>query len=65
MAELKKETKSILYQYSGRGCFIDWNSAYGFCCDLGRFLDDKIPFLMEHGCNFGKENDDSVSVSSK
>ncbi len=50
MAELKKEIKSILYQYSGRGGFIDWNNAYDFCCDLGRFLDDKIPFLMEHGC---------------
>ncbi|MBR1573080.1 MAG: SWIM zinc finger family protein [Lachnospiraceae bacterium] len=50
MAELKKEIKSILYQYSGRGGFIDWNNAYSFCCDLGRFLDDKIPFLMEHGC---------------
>ncbi len=50
MAELKKEIKAIIYRYSGRGGFIDWQHAYDFCSDLRYFLHEKIPFLVEHGC---------------
>lgn len=50
MAKLKQEIKSIIYEYRGRGRFIDWQYAYSFCCDLSAFLEEKIPLLLEKQC---------------
>lgn len=50
MADMKKEIRSIVYKYAGRGGYIDWENAFSFCCDMNRFLDEKIPLLMEHEC---------------
>lgn len=50
MTKLENEVHNIIRQYCGRGGFVDWKYAFHFISELRTFLDEKIPFLLEHDC---------------
>ena len=58
MIRLKKEIDNIVYRYSDRGGFIDWQNAGDFIAAMESFLNGNVKELIETGaCRFPRKKD--------